>query len=367
MRILVLWDVYDRYPSYFYRKHPSAAELPYDAQLDLILNDFFWWPPYLLPHFRAGGHEASIIFGNVRQLQLTWAREHNYSFDPTDWRHKIALEQIRRFNPDVLFIAGAIDGYLGAFVKEAKEFSRRVVAWKAVSFSDNLDWVGIDCVFSSHMVFVDQFRRMGLRSERMLPCFEPTVLDRLNPAVKKIEASFIGTLSPLFFNRRMEFLNYVQGRVPLEIYAEKMIWRRRPWPLGMFLGQARTIPFLIRRRLRPAVYGLDMFQVLANSKIALNVHIDSANGLAGNIRMFEVTGVGTLLVTEAATNLSELFEPEREVVTYRSSEEAVEKVRYYLDHPDERQAIALAAQRRTLREYNAARRAQDFLSVFVKL
>lgn len=366
MRILILWDVYPRYPAYFYARHPGLADQSYDQQLSAILNDFFYWPPYLIPEFRALGHEAEIVYGNIGPLQQAWAREHHIEVGPENGQFEIVLEQIKRFRPDVLWFGGA-DYYLGDFLHQVKPYCRRIVAWKAVGFSSALNWQDVDCVLSSHLVFIEQFRRMGVWSERILPCFEPRILEHLQPASRGIPASFIGTLSPIHFAQRMKFLNDLRGRVPLDIYAEKPIWRRRPWPPRMFLNQARFIPFLIRGRLRPAVYGLDMFQVLAASKIALNVHIDSANGQAGNIRMFEATGAGALLVTDAAANLSELFEPEREVVTYRSSEEAVEKIHYYLAHPDERQAIAAAAQRRTLRDYNATRRAQDVLAVFMKL
>lgn len=366
MRILVLWDVYDRYPAYFYARRPALAAQSYAEQLTAILNDFFYWPPYLISEFRALGHEAEIVFGNIGPLQRAWAREHQVEAGSANWQFEIALEQIKQFRPDVLWFGGA-DHYLGDFLHQARPYCRRIVAWKAVAFSSALNWRDVDCVLSSHQVFIDQFRSVGLRSERILPCFEPRILEHLQLGARNIPASFVGTLSPFGFTQRMKFLNEVQGRVPLDIYAEKMIWRRRPWPLGMFLGQARVIPFLLRGRLRPAVYGLEMFQILAASKIALNIHVDSANGLAGNIRMFEATGAGALLVTDAAANLSELFEPEREVVTYRSSQEAIEKVHYYLDRPDERETIAAAAQRRTLRDYNAARRAQDVSSVFVDL
>ena len=48
------------------------------------------------------------------------------------------------------------------------------------------------------------------------------------------------------------------------------------------------------------------------------------------MRLYEATGVGSLLVTDAKQNLAELFEPESEVVTYRDADELVERVRHYL-------------------------------------
>jgi spore maturation protein CgeB len=107
-----------------------------------------------------------------------------------------------------------------------------------------------------------------------------------------------------------------------------------------------------------------MFNIMQRSRITLNVHERSSANLAGNIRMFEATGSGTLLLTEAAPNLSQLFEPDKEVVTYRSAEEAVSKVRYYLQNLSECEAIARAGQQRTLRCHSARVRANEILQIF---
>ena len=69
--------------------------------------------------------------------------------------------------------------------------------------------------------------------------------------------------------------------------------------------------------------------------------------------------MGTCLITEWKKNLADLFEPDLEVVTYRSAEECIEKVRYLLDHDEERQAIAAAGQKRTLRDHTFARRVRQ--------
>jgi spore maturation protein CgeB len=83
--------------------------------------------------------------------------------------------------------------------------------------------------------------------------------------------------------------------------------------------------------------------------------------------MFESTAMGALLLTDASANLSQLFEPGNEVITYRSSAEAIERIRYYLGHPEEREAIAKAGQQRTLQNYNSRIRAEEALRIFSSL
>jgi spore maturation protein CgeB len=99
-----------------------------------------------------------------------------------------------------------------------------------------------------------------------------------------------------------------------------------------------------------------MYEVLARSRVALNRHIDIADGYANNMRLYEATGVGALLVTEARRNLAELFEPGGEVVAYEDESDLVEKLRHYLADDGERMRVAAAGQARTLREHTYANR-----------
>src|SRR5262249_20585498 len=106
-----------------------------------------------------------------------------------------------------------------------------------------------------------------------------------------------------------------------------------------------------------------MFEVLHSSLITLNHHVDVAGRYAGNIRLFEATGVGALMITDWKENLHEIFEPGKEVVAYRTPEECVELAQYYLDHEDERRAIATAGQKRVLREHTYRHRMQQLLGM----
>jgi spore maturation protein CgeB len=106
-----------------------------------------------------------------------------------------------------------------------------------------------------------------------------------------------------------------------------------------------------------------MYKVLRQSLLTLNHHIDIASAYAGNLRLFEATGVGTLLITDWKKNLHDMFEPGKEVVCYRTPEECAEMVQYYLEHDEEREAIARAGQQRTLRDHTYYQRMQSLLEI----
>jgi spore maturation protein CgeB len=108
---------------------------------------------------------------------------------------------------------------------------------------------------------------------------------------------------------------------------------------------------------------MDMYRALARSRITLNRHIDVAENNANNMRLYEATGVGSLLITDRKDNLGEIFEVGKEIVAYSSQEEAAELIRYYLDHAEEAATIARAGQARTLREHTYRHRMEELVPI----
>ena len=66
---------------------------------------------------------------------------------------------------------------------------------------------------------------------------------------------------------------------------------------------------------------------------------------------FMATAVGAFYLSLYREGMEEFFEPGREVAVFGTEDEMMERVRHYLAHDDERQAIAAAGQRRTLGAY----------------
>jgi spore maturation protein CgeB len=69
------------------------------------------------------------------------------------------------------------------------------------------------------------------------------------------------------------------------------------------------------------------------------------------LRDFEVPLAGGFYLVEEAPDYAELFVPGKEVETWRTPAELVDKIRYYLSHEDERRAIAEAGRRRAMTDH----------------
>ena len=119
----------------------------------------------------------------------------------------------------------------------------------------------------------------------------------------------------------------------------------------------------ILKRHHGEAWGLEMYRVLADTQVAVNRHGDIAEGHANNMRLFEATGVGALLLTEAADNLGELFAPARGGRLHERRRPGRARRSHYLAAEDERVAIAAAGQRRTLAEHTYGRRIAELAAM----
>ena len=124
-------------------------------------------------------------------------------------------------------------------------------------------------------------------------------------------------------------------------------------------------PKLMRQKF-PPVYGIDMYNLFKQSGIVLNFHIGVAGDYAGNMRMFEVTGVGSCLLTDSKKNMDDLFDTGSEVVVYESNEDCIEKIKWLLENENERKKIASSGQSRTLKDHTVENRCKTIIEIINK-
>ncbi len=95
---------------------------------------------------------------------------------------------------------------------------------------------------------------------------------------------------------------------------------------------------------------------------AVNINLVTGNAETGlNMRHFEITAAGGFMLCYHQPELAEHFVIGKECDVFHSEHELIEKVRYYLTHPDERAAIARAGQKRTLAQNLYSHRLQTVL------
>jgi hypothetical protein len=267
------------------------------------------------------------------------------------WFYDILTAQIKHYNVDIL-LNQAMDSVEGRFLLEMKPHVKMLIGQIASPLPQNEDFRIYDLVISSLPNLVEHFRNMGIPSELNRLAFEPRVLQKLkNNNGDMIPVSFVGNLFQAHASR-VVWLEHLCRKLDISIWGTGIESLPANSPIrGCYNGQA---------------WGVNMFQILHRSKITLNHHGDVAP-YANNMRLYEATGVGALLVTDWKPNLHEMFEPGKEVVAYRTREECAEFIQYYLEHDEQREAIARAGQARTLREHTYYKRMQELVKIVMPL
>lgn len=110
----------------------------------------------------------------------------------------------------------------------------------------------------------------------------------------------------------------------------------------------------------PAAAGERAAYVYAGSKINLNI---SLKGIEGGTpqRIMDILGAGGFALTNYCQETAELFEEDKEIVMFRSPEEMLEKVDYYLSHDEEREHIAEVGQKKVLECYTYEKKLTQLL------
>jgi spore maturation protein CgeB len=98
-------------------------------------------------------------------------------------------------------------------------------------------------------------------------------------------------------------------------------------------------PSAIRAVTREPIFGRDYYEVLSSAKIVLNGSIDMPSADRGNMRCFEASGSGALLLTDEG-NYPDGFSDRHTMVTYTSPEHAVGQIRTLLKNPEHLSRIA---------------------------
>lgn len=91
------------------------------------------------------------------------------------------------------------------------------------------------------------------------------------------------------------------------------------------------------------------------AKIGFNVH-NRGDYTVGSYRLFELPANGVMQISDGGPYLNDYFEVGREIIGYSNADDLIDKLRYYLEHDDERRQIARNGFMRVMADHRIARR-----------
>jgi len=309
-------------------------DLSYQENLDILLDMSFGTADFYSKNLRKHGFEVIDIIANYPELQDKWRGER-----PFKSMYGTIIDQVDEFQPDIVFFQ---DLSLPTELFDDLLDREYILAGQcSCPMPPEQNVKKLKMIFTSFPHYINKFNRMGVGAIYNKLAFEHSLLDRIEVGgPKKHHISFVGGVgAPSHWSYGMKIL---------ESIAVDFKSRFKCWGYGYSL---LPIGHPLRACYQGEAWGLRMYQIYAESHIVVNRHGEVAKNFMNNMRCFEATGCGSLLITDMKDNIRDFFEPGKEVLAYDSPKDMLEKISWALDNPVEARKIALEGQRRTLKEH----------------
>jgi spore maturation protein CgeB len=205
----------------------------------------------------------------------------------------------------------------------------------------------VDAMFTTCLPQVETYRQLGVANVMHLPQGMDPALDRPArwiPKRYRCEVAFIGTGGS---EHRQAVLRPIARACDLQIRGPG--WRKAPPELPVVGGP---------------IYGRAYARAVGGAAVSLG-----ASSLAAHVsqmasasnRMWKVMGCGGFYLGEWVEGIDAFGRDGVHCAWFKTPEDAVERVRHYLDHPEERKRIAETGRRHALEHHTYAHRVRLLL------
>jgi spore maturation protein CgeB len=385
--------MYPGYLEFFYCRYSGLERLSYKEHLNLILSETTEFAGSYYRNFRKLGLETEYLISNDKRLLKKWCGENNKNPDNLN---EIQFEQIKLFKPEIVWIENLsfVNLELIDRIRQNIQSIKLIVGCHCAPFNNKvLEGIkGVDFIITCTPGIKTKIENLGKKAFLVYHGFDIDLLPEINTGITQYLNDFIFSGSLIsggdFHNDRIRLIErilkenintglYVNLEPEYKIRTKQFLYLLsgflRKIKLENMVNKINVFEYgkswvdmysdtLLDHKYSP-VYGIEMFKLFSQSRIVLNYHIGIAGDYAGNMRMFEVTGAGSCLLTDNKKNLSSLFDTENEVVVYDNPDDCITKVKWLLSHEDERKRIALAGQKRTLTTHSVEDRCRAIIDI----
>jgi spore maturation protein CgeB len=386
--LLIISSMYEGYLHSFYKKHQGILKKSFTEHYESLLSDSCEFVASYTRSLIRHGINTTAIISNDKILQGKWRREFGQK------KGDVFLQQIGKYKPDVLWIEDIrfMNEETLSSIKTIFPFIKLIFAYHCAPFGAQSirKFEKFDFIITCTPGLKDQFEAHGLSAFLVYHGFDIDLLPSIKSDNITQEIIFSGSLKQGrgYHLERIRLIDYLlKNGVNISLYinledrliiiAKKSI--RLFYKILKYAGVEHpekihkmmeygmepviSYPQTVIKAMRLPVFGSEMYNLLSRSKIVLNNHGEVAGNYAGNMRIFEATGAGSCLLTDKKSNLADLFEEGREVVSYENEEECLNKIKWLLANEEERKKIAFAGHRKTLSNHTVSNRCERIVEI----
>lgn len=373
LRFVRITNYYPQVIDWFYKSHPADASASFNQQYQHITSNVLDHVSAYIRELNNAGYQATEIITNATELQNRWLKENH--FRPNLPATETVMHQLFKLKPEVLWIDDlslAEPTFISAIkssIPELKMLITHICAPYNKAIETKLKL--FDLVVTCTPAFANELKSLGLNCALIYHGFDTQILNYLKPVPSpQYSIVFSGSLytGSAFHQGRIRFLEkMINAGLDIELFANtesrlKFIARKAFEMLKHGSAKSKSMKYYSRtlmQKIKAPVFGKEMYALLGNSKICFNMHGEVAGNCAGNIRLFEATGMGSCLLTDKKENMHELFEPGKEVMLYENADDCIAKTKWLLRNDDQRQKIAAAGQQRTIKDHSISNRVKQ--------
>ncbi len=313
-----------------------------------------WSPGHaLLPALRRTAHEVQV-----------------FDYKSSKAPHTELLAVIAAFRPDLHIVYGG-EVYSPDLVREIRNRGVVNVLWYPEVTPEPLPEVvelanAHDLFFTMAQGLVPRFHAAGVRNIEWLPeGMEPCIYqyDSLSDLDRKLftcDVTLVGKLesdNPAHMERWKLVKHVVDGGFNIKWWGPRLNRKIGTFVLGLLLSKVS------RAYGGRFVWNETYAKAVHLSKVFIAREAYPHIRLSMSSRAFTALGLGAFYLTYPTAGMDELFEPGVELDIFRTPDEMVEKIRYYLQHDEERTAIAAAARQKVLAQHTYTHRFQQMFEV----
>lgn len=348
----------------FEEKYGNVLEsLSYNEMRELYLQDRFYSTHILKPILDFDWTNINYTAWDYERLQRKWAEEKGMKYkNPKDTLYA----QIEEFSPDVIYNLQPI--YFS--VDEIRNIpgTPKKICWFAAPTKKQLDFSAYDARLTNFQL--DLNKTEGIQHKNLH--FYPAIDSYMNTIGKNekrdTDILFYGQYVKDYFTKRNKLINQLvdfKSKYNIKVHLLHSIIDKPIVNIPYIRRKLRKVifpPQNILQRNNGALFGADLYDAISKSKIVINADADFAGEYKFNMRNFETTGCGAMLLSDKGI-YPEGFVEGDSYVEYEGFDNLMEKATYYLENEEERLRIANKGRETISQIYSKENQWKEFLKI----